>query len=84
MSHRTKTTPPKLAARYGVSEDKVLYWIHSGELAAIDAATRRGGRPRYLIDEADVRDFEARRAVQTQPKSDRARTVSTQETEEFF
>ena len=51
---RSKTTPPKLAARWGVSEDKVLAWIRSGELRAIDASTRQGGRPRYLIDELDI------------------------------
>ncbi|MCH7728445.1 MAG: helix-turn-helix domain-containing protein [Planctomycetes bacterium] len=70
----------KLARRWGISPDKVLAWIRSGELKAIDASTRRGARPRYLIDEADIRAFEAARAValeatprkrrHTQPETD--------------
>lgn len=64
MSRATKVTPPKLAKRYCVSAEKVLAWIHSGELAAINGATRPDGRPRYLIDESAIAEFEARRAVQ--------------------
>ena len=60
---RRKLTPPELAAEYGVSTDKVHTWIRNGELRAIDAATVRGGRPRYLIDPNDVAAFEAARSV---------------------
>ena len=60
---RTKLTPPQLAARWGVSPTKILAWIRSGELQAFDAATRRGGRPRYLIAEEAVEAFERRRRV---------------------
>jgi hypothetical protein len=60
---RSKLTPPQLAARWGISPDKIVAWIRSGELRAIDAATRRGGRPRYLIDLADVLAFEEGRAI---------------------
>jgi excisionase family DNA binding protein len=62
-SGRTKLTPPQVAARYGVSPDKVVRWIISGELRAFNAATEVGGRPRYLIDEADLSAFEVARAV---------------------
>lgn len=58
---RQKLTPPELASRWGIGTDKVLSWIRSGELRAIDASTRRGRRPRYLIDEADVVAFELAR-----------------------
>ncbi|MGE0535211.1 MAG: helix-turn-helix domain-containing protein [Pirellulales bacterium] len=58
-----KQTPPQIAKRWGVSTDKVLAWIRSGELPAIDASTRRGGRPRYLVDVSDLAEFESRRAV---------------------
>jgi len=60
---RSKLTPSELAKRWGISPDKVLVWIRNGELRAIDASTRRGGRPRYLIDELDIATFEERRAV---------------------
>lgn len=60
---REKLTPPELAARWGVSADKVLIWIRGGELRAIDASTRRGGRPRYLIDVEDIKTFEVARST---------------------
>jgi len=62
-SKHQKITPPQLARRYGCKPTKVLGWIQSGELRAIDAATVRGGRPRYLIDEKDIEAFEVARAV---------------------
>ena len=58
-----KITPPKLARRWGIAPEKVLAWIKSGELPAMDASTIRGGRPRYLIDEDDIAAFVARRTV---------------------
>jgi len=77
---RKKITPPQLADRYGISPDKVLVWIRSGELRAIDASTKRGGRPRFLIDESDIEDFEKRRAVvpavRTRPARPRERDES--------
>lgn len=58
-AERTKVTPPELAARWGVNPDKVLFFIRSGELKAFDASLLPGqGRPRYLIDEADIEAFE--------------------------
>lgn len=60
---KTKFTPPELAARWGIDTAKVHAWIRSGELGAIDASTRKGGRPRYLVDLIDITEFEQRRAV---------------------
>lgn len=60
---KPKTTPPKLARRWGVSPDKIIFFILTGELRAIDASKNRGDRPRYLIDEADIEAFEAAREV---------------------
>jgi hypothetical protein len=68
---RTKLTPPELAAQWGIDPAKILTWIRSGELRAIDASTRRGGKPRFLIDLADVAAFEAARAVGPAPKVQR-------------
>lgn len=67
-----KITPPQLAREWGIDSDKVLAWIRSGELRAVNAATRPGGVPRYLIDRDDVRAFEAARAV-TAPAPSRPR-----------
>jgi hypothetical protein len=60
---RTKISPPELAARWGLDSHKILSWIRSGELKAIDVSTRQGGRPRFLIDERDIEAFELRRTV---------------------
>jgi hypothetical protein len=60
---RRKITPPELARQWGVDPHKVVAWIRAGELRAIDVATRRGGRPRYLIDLADIEVFEQGRLV---------------------
>jgi excisionase family DNA binding protein len=64
---RTKLTPPEVAARYGISPDKVLAWIRAGELRAVNIATRPTGKPRWLIDEADLAAFETRRTAQVVP-----------------
>ena len=70
---RTKMRPSEVARRWGVSTEKILVWIRSGELRAIDAATRRGGRPRYLIDITDLAAFEANRTVVAVPATRRRR-----------
>ena len=70
-----KTTPPKLARRYGTDVKKILHWIHSGELKAINLATDKNGRVRYAIDESDIAIFEAARAVQPPTPRIRRRRV---------
>ncbi len=59
-----KITPPRLARRWGIGVDKVFAWIRSGELRAVNAATNPSGRPRFLIDVADIEAFERQRQVQ--------------------
>ena len=68
---RKKLTPPELARLWGVSHDKVLAWIRSGELAAINVATKLGGRPQYKIDVEELKAFEKRRTVLPQLTSRR-------------
>jgi hypothetical protein len=62
---KTKLTPPEVAEMWGISPDKVLLWIRTGELRAIDASTRGDGRPRYLIDLKDLAAFERDRSTVT-------------------
>ena len=45
---RTKSTPPQLAAEWGIDTHKIIGWIRSGELRAINVATTRTGRPEVL------------------------------------
>jgi excisionase family DNA binding protein len=80
MTTRTKLTPPEVAARWGVSADKVLAWIRNGELRAVNAATRAHGRPRWLVDLADLEVFEQRRAARpVQPAPRRRRQPASAE-----
>jgi len=61
---RIKLTPRELSQMWGVDVEAILRLIHKGELRAVDVATSRG-KPRWLIDRADVADFERRRAAHT-------------------
>ena len=66
---KQKFTPPEIARLWGVSVEKVVAFIRSGELRAMNAASPgRNQRPRYLIDVADLEDFERRRAAVPPPK----------------
>ena len=75
-----KMTPPQIARLWGIATEKVMAWIRSGELKAIDAATTLGGRPRFLVDIDDLAAFERSRATTPAPvaKPVRKRTVVKQ------
>jgi hypothetical protein len=45
----TAMTPPAVARKLGVKPQKVLTFIATGELKAINLAERRGGRPRWKV-----------------------------------
>jgi hypothetical protein len=66
-----------------VSPDKVLRWIRTGELRAINVATHAHGRPRWRIDLADLAAFEMRRMAQPVPIAPR-RSMNKQGLIEFF
>ncbi len=71
---RKKWTPPQIAERWCSGVGKVHGFIQSGELVAIDLATKRGGSPRYKIDIDDLEAFEqSRRVVPPAPKPRRRR-----------
>ena len=70
---RDYLTPPRYAAQLGVDPEKVLRWIENGELKAFDAATRRGGRPRWRIPAWAIAAFEQKRAAQPAPRQRRRR-----------
>jgi hypothetical protein len=56
-----KFTPPQVARLYGVSHDKILGWIHAGELRAINIAAKRSARPRWVVGQQDLVAFERSR-----------------------
>jgi excisionase family DNA binding protein len=58
-------TVPEVAKLLRVTTMKVLRWIHCGELAATNVATRSTGRGHYRISAADLAAFHERRAALT-------------------
>ena len=82
-TNQEKLTPPQLAKIWGIGPDKVLAWIRKGELKATNVATISGGRPRYLIDKADLRDFEQGRVSALRPRSKSRKRLPSKVTEFF-
>jgi hypothetical protein len=77
-ARKTKISPPALARQWGIDVQKVLHWVKTGELKAINIARDRSGRPRYAIDLADVQIFELSRQVEPPaPKVRRRRADSS-------
>jgi excisionase family DNA binding protein len=60
---------PEIAKRLRVNEDKVRGWLVNGELRGVDVSARRGKRPRWRIDPADLEAFLARRVAQPTPRT---------------
>ena len=56
-------TPRMLAKHWGVHVDKVLRFIHAGDLPAFNAASRQSKLPRYRISVDAVREFETAHAA---------------------
>ncbi len=85
VTERTKLTPKQLAARWQCKPDKVRALINTGQLSAIDISLSPGtGRPRFLIDLADVITFEERRKVRVSAPSRRRRRPQRSGVIEFF
>mgnify|MGYP000570493865 CR=1 FL=1 len=81
---KRKFTPPEVARLFGVEPGKIIAWIRAGELRAINGATRRGQRPRYLVDVADIEAFERSRQVIPTPAPSPRRSRTTESIVEFF
>jgi len=60
---RQKVSPPKLARHWGKKPSTIIALIKCGALRAIDTRLPGAMRPRYLIDTADIAEFERARAV---------------------
>jgi hypothetical protein len=73
-----------LAKLWGIDAAKVLGWIASGQLNAINISAGTE-RPRYLIDRADIQAFEqARATVVPPPKPAPRRRRSAAGVKEYF
>jgi transposase len=79
LSDAETLTPPEVARILRVSSEKVIGWLLAGELEGFDAATKRGGRPRYRITREALADFQRRRsaAVDAKPARPKRRPFAT-------
>lgn len=78
-------TPPQLAKEWGLDADKILGWIRSGQLIAVNMATTTGGRPRYRISAEEAQAFQKRRSNSPPPQSSpRTKTPKDDGTIEFY
>jgi excisionase family DNA binding protein len=75
MTTETRPTrrPREVAAYLRVSQDKVLHWIRSGEMRAINTATNLCGKPRWSVTAEALAEFEKRRSSEPPPKPERRR-----------
>lgn len=55
MANEFYTTPPKIAKLLGVTCEKVLSWIRSGQLRAVNLSSRN--RPRWKVRPDDLERF---------------------------
>lgn len=74
---RQRLSPREVAARLGVGRNKVMAWIRSGELAAVNLAESLKKRPQFAVSMAAIEAFEASRAVKT-PRAARPRPQASQ------
>lgn len=75
-------TPPAIAKQLVVHVGKVLGWIQSGELRAINLGN--GMRPRWRIMPEDLKAFLERRAAQPALKATRRRRKVDPAVTEYF
>lgn len=77
-------TPPRLAKRYSIKPSKVLGWIRSGELEAINISAKPGQRPRWVVTPEALVAFESRRSSSLTVKSDPIRRRKDRRVTEYF
>jgi excisionase family DNA binding protein len=70
MKHARNGTPAwlttsEVAAQLAIDKGKVIFWIHSGQLVAVNAASRADHKPRWRISSTELEAFLLRR--QSQP-----------------
>lgn len=76
-------TPPMIARRLGVEPAKVIGWINSGELSAINIAKKRHGRPRWRIRDSAFETFISGRTKRLPEKSQPRRSRKREQPFEF-
>lgn len=87
-SNRHFLNPPEVAVMLGVSHPKVLAFITSGELEAVNLASKLGSRPRWGISRESLDRFLMVRSNRTVPqparRKPRDREVSDDRAADYF
>lgn len=78
----TTFTPSQLAKYLQVSRSKVMTWISSGKLAAVNMA--EGRTPRYRITQGAVEAFLDSRRVKAAPMVQPNRRITNRTTKDYF
>lgn len=81
--------PAQVAEMWGISHDKVLEFIRTGELEAFNVASRKSRRPQFKIPLTALQAFQERRsgrdpARATPPAPRRAARKSSSQRREYF
>jgi hypothetical protein len=76
-------TPPEYAKQRRIDVHKVLAFIKTDQLKAVNFATTTGGPPRYRISPEAIALFEASRSTAPQPRITRTRRKNPNVTEFF-
>jgi len=66
-------SPPQIAKQLGIDPAKIIAWINSGQLNAINVAENLAGRPRYRVSSQALEDFLRRRSTSPAPQPVRRR-----------
>ena len=83
---RIAYSPPALGKLYGITPEKIIAWIRSGELLALDVTASPGNtKPRYRVRGSDWEAFLKRREVCPRPEQPTRQRRKKQSTvTEFF
>ena len=84
MTQDRAMTPNQIARRLGIGVHKVLRWIMSGELRAVNVASDTAHRRQWAILPESLDEFERRRAAVPTVKPSRRRPRKHQEVIEYF
>ncbi len=66
-------TPPQYADVLVVADEKIIEFINSGELRAVNVATKGSKRPRWRITPEAIAEFEASRSNAPPPPKPKQR-----------
>jgi hypothetical protein len=77
-------SPPQVGQIVGVTPEKVIAMIRSGELRAIDVATRGSRRPRYRVRPEDLESWARGREAVPTPTARATRRRRQSGVKEFY